>query len=88
MKRFDVYTKQGCPWCDKAKHLLQTKGYTYNERVVGVSTSKDEIQARIDSLGINTQVRTVPQIFLIDSFGDKYIGGFDDLQRQVNDGSV
>lgn len=90
MKRFDVYTKNGCPWCDKAKQLLQSKGYQYNERLVGINATKDEIQQRVNSLGVNAEIRTVPQIFLLgeDGSGDRYIGGFDELNRQVSGGVI
>lgn len=89
MKRFDVYTKNGCPWCEKAKALLQSKGYAYNERVVGVNATKDEIQHRVDSLGVATRIVTVPQIFLLqENQNDVYIGGFDELNRQMINGGL
>ncbi len=27
-----VYTKQGCPWCDEVRDLLQSKGVSFDER--------------------------------------------------------
>ncbi len=87
MKRFDIYTKPGCPYCDKAKQLLQAKGFTYTEHVVGVNASKDSIQARVGALGQNVQITTVPQIFLKEDTGDSYIGGFDQLNQKVLSGA-
>lgn len=89
MKRFDIYTRNGCGWCEKAKQLLQAKGYSYNERLVGVNATKDEIQQRVNALGISTMISTVPQIFLLgESGGSTYVGGFDQLNQQVNNGQL
>jgi glutaredoxin len=88
-KRFDIYTKNGCGWCEQAKQLLQRKGYTYNEKVVGVNATKDEIQQRVKSLGLGIEIKTVPQIFLLTEKGlDTYVGGFDELNRQVTGGQL
>lgn len=84
MKSFDIYTKSGCPHCVRAKNLLDTKGYTYKEYVVGSGVLKEDIQSRIDSLGLPVQVRTVPQIFLIKDGLESYIGGADDLTAKIN----
>lgn len=88
MKKFDIYTKNGCGWCEQAKQLLQSKGYSFTEHRVGVNTTKDQIQARVNSLGLDVQIRTVPQIFLIEQTGDTYIGGYEDLNSKVNTGAV
>lgn len=89
MKRFDIYTRNGCGWCEKAKQLLQSKGYSYTERLVGVNATKDEIQHRVNNLGVSTTISTVPQIFLLNDKGpDTYIGGFDQLNQQVSSGQV
>ena len=89
MKRFDVYTKNGCPWCEKAKQLILSKGWVYNERVIGVNATKDEIQHRVSALGLVVQINTVPQIFLLgDNSSDNYIGGFDQLNQQIVSGAI
>lgn len=91
MKQFDIYTRNGCGWCEKAKQLLQSKGYTYTERHVGVNATKEEIQQRVTSLGVNTKIQTVPQIFLLSEKNgttDTYIGGFDQLDQQIKNNQV
>jgi glutaredoxin 3 len=64
-----IYTLTGCPYCARAKALLDAKGKTYRE--VDVSADYEE-RARVSG---QTGHRTFPQIF----FGDRFIGGCDDL---------
>lgn len=64
-----VYTTRICPYCVRAKHLLERKGVTYQE----VDVSNDHA-ARI-ALVERTRQRTVPQIFI----NDEHIGGCDEL---------
>lgn len=64
-----IYSTQTCPYCDRAKQLLDSKGVKYEEiRVDENPTLKDEMIAKSGR-------RTVPQIFI----NDQAIGGFDDM---------
>lgn len=63
-----IITKVGCPFCEKAKALLQDKGLAYEELVLGQ-------QASLTSLKALSGRETVPQVFI----GGKHIGGSDDL---------
>jgi glutaredoxin 3 len=66
----EIYTKWGCPYCVRAKALLDAKGMTYAEYDITLGGPKRaEMQARVPG------AMTVPQI-LID---DRAIGGCDDL---------
>ena len=66
----DIYTKFACPFCVRAKHLLEKKRASFNEYDITMGGAKrDEMLARAP------QARTVPQIFI----GDTYVGGSDDL---------
>lgn len=68
--RIAIYTKDYCPYCTKAKVLLDQLGMAYDE--IDLSKTPDkmaELTARRPS------ARTVPQIFI----GDEGIGGCDDL---------
>ncbi|WP_373099421.1 MULTISPECIES: redoxin family protein [Pasteurellaceae] len=65
-----LFTKPGCPFCAKAKALLQEKGLPYEEIILG----KD---ATITSVRAITGRVTVPQVFI----GGKHIGGSDDLEN-------
>jgi glutaredoxin 3 len=65
-----MYATGWCPYCDRARGLLQRKGVVYREIKV------DEDPAQRDTmLKRSGGRRTVPQIFI----GDRHVGGFDDL---------
>ena len=77
-----VITQPNCPYCVKAKALLDERGTEYTTLVLGQELSKVVMVDFIEQkTGI--AVRTVPQIIL----DGKYIGGHDDLvaflERQV-----
>ena len=65
-----VYTMNYCPYCERAKSLLKTRGVAYEEVRVG-----DDDDAMWDSLYKKTGMRTMPQIM----HGKKLIGGYTDL---------
>ena len=69
MARVEVYTTQMCPYCVRAKRLLQARGIPYDEIDVG---SDDALRMQIVE---RTGRRTVPQIFI----DGRSIGGFDEL---------
>lgn len=64
-----IYSKDICPYCDKAKLLLEQKGASYQE--IKVDQDPQALQTMLE----RSQRRTVPQIFI----NDHHIGGFDDL---------
>ena len=64
-----IYTTKICPYCVRAKMLLQRKGVDYKE--IDVSNDPAERQALVE----RTRQRTVPQIFI----NGEHIGGCDDL---------
>jgi NADH-dependent peroxiredoxin subunit F len=69
MANMEIYTKDWCPYCAKAKALLKSKGLSYQE----IDTTSDEaIQQQMIQRSVR---RTVPQIFL----DGESIGGYDDL---------
>ncbi len=70
MSKIEIYTKNTCPFCVKAKMLLDQLKLGYTEiNIEGQADGYAAIQAR------RPGARTVPQIF-IDDVG---IGGCDDL---------
>lgn len=70
MPQIDVYTQPWCPFCERAVHLLTTKGAEFRE-INAPNGSPERVEARERSGGRTT----VPQIFI----GDRHIGGCDDL---------
>lgn len=69
MSTVEIYTADYCPYCHKAKTLLDAKGVEYTEYPVENDPAKRaEMETR-------SQRRTVPQIFI----DGTAIGGCDDL---------
>ncbi|HUS95304.1 MAG TPA: glutaredoxin 3 [Hyphomicrobiaceae bacterium] len=65
-----VYSTMLCPYCFMAKKLLNQKGVAFEEIDVGRNPQfRREMQEKSGGR------HTVPQIF----FGDRHIGGCDDL---------
>lgn len=64
-----MYTTAICPYCVRAKVLLQRKGVDYEER--RIEGSRELMREMLE----RSQRRTVPQIFI----DDLHVGGFDDL---------
>jgi len=70
MNKVVMYTQTVCGFCSAAKRLLQSKGVDIEEINVDRSPEmRQEVVAR-------TGMRTVPQIFI----GDKFVGGYQELQ--------
>ena len=66
-----VWSKNNCPFCDRAKALLAQKGIEYEERKIGEGYSKEDLLESVPN------ARTVPQIFL----NGKLVGGFTELRQ-------
>jgi glutaredoxin 3 len=79
MKTVEIYTTQTCPYCVRAKKLLDSKGAMYKE--IDVSTNAELRESMTAKAGGRT---SVPQIF-IDSF---HVGGCDDLYALDEAGSL
>ena len=71
MQTVKMYTTQVCPYCIRAKQLLQQRGVAQIEEI-RVDLHPEERQRMMEATGR----RTVPQIFI----GDTHVGGCDDLQ--------
>ncbi|UAK26354.1 glutaredoxin 3 [Sphingomonas nostoxanthinifaciens] len=70
MPTVEIYTKMLCPYCVRAKRLLDGKGVDYVEHDISMGGPK-----RAEMLGRVNGRTTVPQIFI----GDTHVGGSDDL---------
>ena len=70
MPLVEIYTKSFCPYCWRAKALLDSKGVAYKE--IAVDFGGAERQTMIQRANGHT---TVPQIFI----RDRHVGGCDDL---------
>ena len=65
-----VYSTTWCPYCDRAKKLLTTRGYDYTN--INLDDDPGFRAQMVEMTGRST----VPQIFI----GETPIGGFDDLR--------
>lgn len=70
MPKIEIYTKFFCPYCTRAKALLEAKGAEYEE----IDISMDS-RLRRDMMDRANGRSTVPQIFI----DGRHIGGSDDL---------
>ena len=70
MAHVKMYTTQVCPYCIRAKSLLQQRGVEQIEEI-RVDLDPSQRQAMMQLTGR----RTVPQIFI----GATHVGGCDDL---------
>ncbi|QAY78883.1 glutaredoxin 3 [Sphingosinicella sp. BN140058] len=79
MARVEIYTKFTCPYCFRAKRLLDEKGVTYEEyEVTQIPGKRDEMLERSNGR------HTVPQIFI----DGRHIGGSDDLHELDRQGEL
>ena len=70
-----IWSKNGCPYCDMAKRLLERSGIVYEERKIGDGWTKDQL------IEVVPAAKTVPQIFLHGEF----VGNFHDLEKYYED---
>lgn len=74
-----IYTKAFCPYCTRAKRLLDGKGAAYEEIDISMGGPK-----RQEMLAKSNGRTTVPQIFI----GDTHVGGSDDLAALEREGRL
>ena len=65
-----VYSTGWCPYCERARALLERKSLPFRE--IKVDEDPAEREAMLARSGGR---RTVPQIFI----GERHVGGFDEL---------
>lgn len=66
-----LWSRYHCPYCDKAKSLLELKGVDFEERKIGDGWTKEEL------LEVVPTARSVPQIFI----DNQLIGGYTELEK-------
>lgn len=64
-----IYSTKFCPYCVRAKSLLQRKGIRFKELRI------DHDMALMQQMMERSKRRTVPQIFI----DDYHVGGYDDM---------
>ena len=77
MNKIEIYTKDECIFCDRAKEFFKSKNLLFSEYNVWINPNYlDEMLKR------SKGQRTMPQIFI----NNKHIGGFNDLKILIDKG--
>jgi glutaredoxin 3 len=79
MAQVEIYTKGFCPYCARAKRLLDEKGASYEEFEISMDAPK-----RAEMIQRASGRTTVPQIFI----DGQHIGGSDDLAALDRQGKL
>lgn len=69
----EIWGKENCAFCIRAKALVESKGISYVYKQMGIDFTRDEVFEQFPG------ARTFPQI----KINDVSIGGYDELFRQV-----
>jgi glutaredoxin 3 len=79
MKPVRIYTTPICPYCVRAKSLLEKKGADVEEvDILMDMRAREEMESRTGG------ARSVPQIFI----GDIHVGGCDELYALEKEGKL
>jgi len=73
MNNFLIYTRDYCPWCVKAKELLESLNLSYSEYKLGRDFQRE------DFIGKFGEGSTFPRVLVEDSL----IGGCTDLAKYI-----
>ena len=77
--KVEIYTWSSCPFCIRAKRLLDRKGVEYTEYCIdGDEDARSKMRARASGRS------SVPQIFI----DDRHIGGCDDIHALDREGEL
>ena len=79
MPKITIYTTPICPYCVRAKSLLNRKGVEVQEVDVLM-----DLEARREMETKTGGARSVPQIFI----GDTHVGGCDELYELEREGKL
>ena len=71
----NVYGKQDCIWCERAKAIITERNIPFNYYSVGEDVGIDFVLEKFPG------VRTVPII----EVNDKHIGGYDELKEYLEE---
>lgn len=65
-----IYSRPNCTWCEQSKALLESKGLEYNELMLDLDVTVEQLKQLVPG------AKSVPQI-MDDGL---YIGGFKELK--------
>ena len=76
--RVQIYSKEGCGYCDMAKALLTSKHIPFTEQVLGIDFTREQLLANY------SLAKTFP-VIIVDGF---YIGGYTNLVEHIEKNGV
>jgi len=68
-----IYSKDNCPWCDKAKALMTEHDIEYNEIVIGRDITREEFTEKFPN------VKTVPYTII----GSLVLPSYESLEEYI-----
>lgn len=68
-----IYSRPGCSWCERSKQLLESKQIEYNELMLDVDITVEQLKKLVPG------AKSVPQI-MDDSI---YVGGYKELVEHL-----
>ncbi len=73
--KITIYTRKDppCAYCERAKALMDYYGVDFDNKIIGENISREEF---IDQF---PNIKTIPAVF----FDDKFIGGYQELEKEV-----
>lgn len=75
----EIYTWRACPFCIRAKDLLNRKGVSYTDHAIdGDEPARDQMATKTGGR------RSVPQVFI----NGQHVGGCDDLYALERSGQL
>jgi glutaredoxin len=80
-----IYSQPGCTYCESAKALIKSKGFTYTELILNIGQKQLEGKTYVPVQHLKDKMpnaKSVPQIFN----GKFHIGGFAELQKYLQHG--
>lgn len=73
-----IYGKDDCSSCDKTRLLCQIQSLDFQYHTVGSDISVEQLHRKVGHA-----VRALPQIFVECNGDTEYVGGYDELRRQL-----
>jgi glutaredoxin 3 len=67
-----IYSKPNCPYCVNAKKLLELKGIPFEEKVLDVDFTREQLLEKFP------EAKTFPQVIL----EGEHVGGYTDLAKK------
>lgn len=77
---YRIYGFDDCPWCKKAKQLLEEEGIDY--RYVDIQTQEERARF-LDERGFSGSDRTFPRIYKTVDNKEVLVGGYASLEMDV-----